>query len=229
MHFKTGCRGSLLFLDFGARYLDSKYSRWLSTDPALQSYIPQGNSSQQDKAKEISKLPGMGGIYNTINSHLYHYAGNNPVKYVDPDGNDIHTVYLGGGGGKLIIGGDVSVGIAWDDNGNYALALSGGVGVGIEAEVKLPFTIASNISKGKNLNDLKGIGFFKVDGAASINGTETTVGIVFGVNIDNETSEMTGCNSSGIIGGGVTFAEGSLYIMLKHGIGDLVEKYNKLL
>lgn len=77
------------------------------------------------------------------------------------------------------------------------------------------------------MNDLKGIGFFKVDGAASINGTETAVGVIFGVNIDNETSEMTGCNS-GIIGGGVTFAEGSLYIMLKHGIGDLVEKYNKL-
>ena len=86
---KTGCRGSSLFLDFGARYLDSKYSRWLSTDPALQSYIPQGNSSQEDKAKEISQLPGMGGIYNTINSHLYHYAGNNPVKYVDPDGEAI--------------------------------------------------------------------------------------------------------------------------------------------
>ena len=55
----------------------------------MQSYIPQGNSSQEDKAKEISQLPGMGGIYNTINSHLYHYAGNNPVKYVDPDGEAI--------------------------------------------------------------------------------------------------------------------------------------------
>jgi hypothetical protein len=28
----------------------------------------------------------MGGVYNTINAHLYHYAGNNPVKYTDPDG-----------------------------------------------------------------------------------------------------------------------------------------------
>ena len=27
-----------------------------------------------------------GGIYNTVNLHLYHYAGNNPVKYNDPDG-----------------------------------------------------------------------------------------------------------------------------------------------
>jgi hypothetical protein len=133
---------------------------------------------------------------------------------------------LGGVGGKLIIGGDVSVGIAWDDNGNYALALSGGVGVGIEAEVKLP-SLAINILKGTNLNELKGIGVFKVDGTASVNGTETNVGIGFGISIDNETSEITGCNS-GIIGGGVTFASGSIYTMLKHGIGGLVEQYNKL-
>ncbi|AGT42608.1 hypothetical protein TPE_0112 [Treponema pedis str. T A4] len=26
----------------------------------------------------------MGG-YNTVNLHVYHYAGNNPVKYTDPD------------------------------------------------------------------------------------------------------------------------------------------------
>jgi hypothetical protein len=31
-------------------------------------------------------LPGEGGIFNTVNSHLYHYAGNNPVKYSDPSG-----------------------------------------------------------------------------------------------------------------------------------------------
>jgi hypothetical protein len=28
----------------------------------------------------------MGGVYNLINLHVYHYAGNNPLKYTDPDG-----------------------------------------------------------------------------------------------------------------------------------------------
>ncbi len=29
----------------------------------------------------------MGGVYNAINMDVYHYAGSNPVKLVDPDGN----------------------------------------------------------------------------------------------------------------------------------------------
>jgi hypothetical protein len=33
----------------------------------------------------------MGGVFNYVNLHVYHYAGNNPVKYTDPDGNDLNT------------------------------------------------------------------------------------------------------------------------------------------
>ena len=68
---------------YGARYLDPKYSMWISTDPALGEYIPEMGKGN---AKDSGSLPGMGGVYNHINFHLYHYAGNNPVKFVDPDG-----------------------------------------------------------------------------------------------------------------------------------------------
>ena len=60
---------------YGARYLDAKYSRWLSTDPAVKDYM-SGTSA------------GEGGIYNTVNFSLYHYAGNNPIRYVDPNGRE---------------------------------------------------------------------------------------------------------------------------------------------
>ena len=70
---------------YGARYLDPKYSRWLSGDPALSDYIPKAPIDDEAK-KHNENLPGMGGVFNVVNLHLYHYAGNNPVKYMDPDG-----------------------------------------------------------------------------------------------------------------------------------------------
>ena len=58
---------------YGARYMNPKYSRWLSTDPALGEYMAGSQA-------------GMGVAYNSVNLNLYHYGNNNPVKYTDPDG-----------------------------------------------------------------------------------------------------------------------------------------------
>ncbi len=44
-----------------------------------------------DEAKKHNEnLPGMGGVFNTVNLHVYHYAGNNPVKYTDPMGGQLN-------------------------------------------------------------------------------------------------------------------------------------------
>jgi RHS repeat-associated protein len=58
---------------FGARYYDARLSRWVSADRVLDAYLD-------------GKLGG-GGVYRALNLDLYHYAGNNPLTFIDPDGN----------------------------------------------------------------------------------------------------------------------------------------------
>jgi RHS repeat-associated protein len=73
---------------YGARYLDPKTSRWLSTDPAMGEYIP-GAPINDEVRRQNRNLPGMGGVFNYVNLHTYHYAGNNPVVLTDPDGRKL--------------------------------------------------------------------------------------------------------------------------------------------
>ena len=75
---------------YGARYLDPRTSRWLTTDPAMYQgdYIP-GAPINDEAKKRNGNLPGQGGVFNYVNLHVYHYAGNNPVKYTDPTGRII--------------------------------------------------------------------------------------------------------------------------------------------
>ena len=85
---------------FGARYLDPRTSRWISCDPAFEEYL-SGKPS--------------GGVYNPTNLNLYHYASNNPVKYIDPTGEfPVLAVFLIGVAVVGIIGTQVN-----RDQGKY--------------------------------------------------------------------------------------------------------------
>jgi hypothetical protein len=67
---------------------------WLSADPAMGEYIPQAPVND-DIRKQNQNLLGMGGVFNYVNLHAYHYVGNNPVKLTDPDGKISFLVVTG--------------------------------------------------------------------------------------------------------------------------------------
>jgi RHS repeat-associated protein len=75
---------------FGARYYDAQTSRWMSADPGFLNFFPIAPVNNEAK-EHNKKLPGEGGVYNPINLNQYCYAGNNPIKYFDPNGNEIWT------------------------------------------------------------------------------------------------------------------------------------------
>jgi len=73
---------------FGARYYDARISRWISTDPAFQKFLPTGDKQHDDN------LPA-GGVFKPSNLGMYVYTSNNPLMYIDPDGQWDERIHRG--------------------------------------------------------------------------------------------------------------------------------------
>ena len=139
----------------------------------------------------------MGGVFNYVNLHVYHYAGNNPVKYIDPDGEDIYNITFIGVSAKIVGGGGVTFGIAIDSNMQKAATTSLNIGIGVEATIDTPITPSLTMTKGKNLSDLPSHGPYRVS-----KGRSASASFIGGIIYDFDTNKITG-GQIGSIGGGV--------------------------
>jgi RHS repeat-associated protein len=63
------------FYNFGVRYLDPRFSKWMTADPALGGYL---------STRGVDKSAG---IYTPPNLALYGYGWNNPARFNDPNGS----------------------------------------------------------------------------------------------------------------------------------------------
>jgi len=81
------------FYNFGARYLDPRFSKWMSTDPALGKHLPGTGQALAYQSPSLATswrsypdLPGMGGVFQPTNLALYGYGHHNPATLLDPNG-----------------------------------------------------------------------------------------------------------------------------------------------
>ena len=189
----------------GARYLDPKYSRWISVDPALGEYVPQAPVND-DAKKHNQNLPGMGGVFNTVNLNLYHYAGNNPVVYIDPNGEFLVRQFFAGlsqiGSGlcEEIGAAGISVGTAGT-----------GTGVGIFLGVDGLYNIADGFTKSL-------LACFDIEYNGIINTVTTEALIQMGVDP----------NIAEIIGAGMDLVHDILNIAISPNEGNVNAVLNKV-
>jgi RHS repeat-associated protein len=81
------------FYNFGARYLDPRFSKWMTADPALGDYMPGAGKtvayqspSLANKWRSYPDLPGMGGTFQPQNMAAYAFSHSNPATLTDPNG-----------------------------------------------------------------------------------------------------------------------------------------------
>ena len=132
-----------------------------SADPPLArgDYLPV--QPINDKAKDSNKnLPGMGGVFNSINLDAYHYSADNPVLFYDPDGNTLKTFMmrnwdkvLGLGLDSLEVGAGVAIVAGSDGIGTplgYVIIIHGGTNAATKI-MKMVYTsyIEENYGQGK--------------------------------------------------------------------------------
>ena len=147
---------------YGQRYLDPQYNIWMTSDPAIYDYMSQSKN-------------GEGGIYNITNLNLYHYAGNNPIKYVDPNGRSADLEDMNGGVNEFPEGMLEQILEAWNEALANITDLSNQLGEYLNSGKALSDLIISSASTwlGIDLSSDEAVSAFKNDVDTLLAGIES--------------------------------------------------------
>jgi hypothetical protein len=107
-------------------------------------YIP--SAPIDDEARKRNKnLPGMGGVFNYANLHVYHYAGNNPVLMKDPNGREVDldfvVTHIEETNHGIMVSGDLTITDRDTGESKVVRAYSGGLGSDPNDGVSLPIPL----------------------------------------------------------------------------------------
>ena len=196
----------------GARYLDPKYSRWISVDPALGEYVPGAGKAN---ARDAGGLPGIGGVFNTVNLSLFHYAGNNPIRYVDPDGK--FSICIGfqgqaGAGDAVTVESGVKIAFSWKKGFSFGIYSTERIGAEFGVSAFSGLVVTANIKEDEVVSGESKALVMGFSSEEIIGG-----GIEVSVDIDNLTSDLS--LSKGLkgislkIGAGVSPTVGEAHVM----------------
>ena len=123
---------------YGARYYDAKISVWQSVDPMM-----------LREEVVLSLETTNGGVFNAQNNSVYSYSYQNPVKYVDPDGEcpNCITGFIGAIVGG-VIGGAIEAGTQLYENGSITdwSAVGGGAAQGALTGAAAGFTGGASLA-----------------------------------------------------------------------------------
>ena len=153
----------------------------------------------------------MDGVYNIVNFQLYHYAGNNPVKYTDPDGNSATLIGLITGG----IGGAISAWIQGNEFGSkkFGAGVAGGVIAGTIAGAVVDLTLLTGGTGGIALGII-------VTGGAIGGSAGSTIETL----LSGEDLNVLNIIFDGIIGGLGNLAEYKAGKLLEKGVTSAIQK-----